>query len=140
MKIVVENKGFDIDGQRLIYNLYYFDGDEYDAPTLGATFKKILIKWSNMLQDLNTDHGPLFLPFAPDDEWIECLKAIQHGDRIVLRYVEVAENGWAIDTGRLEEFMTSPHVLDNEASDVFGDYDKEEFISALIDAHVSDEY
>jgi hypothetical protein len=39
MKIVVDDKGFDIDGHRLIYDLYYFDSEQYDAPTLGFSIE-----------------------------------------------------------------------------------------------------
>ncbi len=136
MKIVVDDKGFDIDGHRLIYDLYHFESEQYDAVTLAATFKKILITWANVLRESNIENGELFLPYALDDEWTECLKAVQQDDRIVLRYTRVAENGWAINVSHLEEFMTSTHVVDKEANEVFGDYDKDEFIAALIDAQI----
>ena len=136
MKIVVDDKGFDIDGHRLIYDLYYFESEQYDAPTLAATFKKILNKWANVLRESTIETGDLFLPYALDDEWTECLKAVQHDNRIILRCTRVAENGWAINVSHLEEFMTSTHVVDKEANEVFGDYDKDEFIAALINAQI----
>ena len=82
------------------------------------------------------DNGELFLPFALDDEWTECLKAVQRDDKVVLRYVRVAVSGYQINVAHLEDFMTSTHAVDKEASDVFGAYDKDDFIRALIDAQI----
>lgn len=138
MKIEVDNKGFSIDGHRVIYDLYYFDSEQYDAPTLADTFKKILVMWANVLRESTAESGPLFLPFALDDEWTECLRAVQHDNRIVLRYVRVSENGWAIDVDRLEDFMTAEHVVEKEDPEELGNYDKDEFLAALIDAQVID--
>jgi len=50
MKIQIDNKGFTIGDKKLIYNLYYFDSEEYNAPSLGATFKKMLVKWADVLE------------------------------------------------------------------------------------------
>lgn len=136
MKIIIDNKGFEIEGQRLTYDLYYFDREQYQAPTPAATFKKIMIKWANVLREWNVKTATLFLPFALDDEWTECLKAVRHSDRVVLRYVRVAVNGWSIDVDHLEDFMTSEHVVEKEAGEVFGEYDKDDFISALINAQI----
>jgi hypothetical protein len=139
MKIVVDNKGFNIDGQRLIYDLYYFDSEQYHAPTLAATFKKILVKWANVLRVSNADIGPLFLLFAPDDQGTECLKAVQHENRVVLRHVWVAVSGYQIDFEQIEDFMTSTHIVKKEDPEELGNYDKDDFISALINAQVVDE-
>ena len=138
MKIEVDNKGFSIDGHRVIYDLYYFDSEQYVAPTRAAAFKKILVKWAKVLRESKAGSDPLFLPFAPDDQWTECLRAVQHDNRIVLRYVRVSENGWAIDVNRLEDFMTAEHAVEKEDPEELGNYDKDEFLAALIDAQVID--
>lgn len=138
MVITVDNRGFAIDGRRLIFDLYYFDSEQYEAPTLAATFKMILTKWAEVLRTRNAGEGPLFLPFAPQDQWTECLMAVQRGDRVIIRDVRVAVSGYQIDVDNLEDFMSSAHVVKKEHPEEFGDYEKNEFISALIDAQVVD--
>ena len=137
MSITVDNKGVNNDGQRLIYDLYYFDSDQYYAPTPAAAFKIILIKWAKVLQESNRNGATrLFLPFDLDDEWTKCLRADLNDDRVILRYVKIEVNGYEVDVDHLENFMTSTHGIEEEGSELFGDYDNEEFISALINAQV----
>lgn len=131
LKITIDNKGFEIEGKRLVYDLYYFESDQYDGPTLAHSFAKVLVRWAEVLQRESVASGVL-LPFALDDQWTECLKAVQIGRRIILKYVVVAVSGYDIDVDRIEDFMTSPQDLKSESSEIFGDYDKEEFIAALL--------
>ncbi len=131
MRITIDNKGFEIEGKRLVYDLYYFESDQYDGPTLAHSFAKVLVRWAEVLQRESVASSVL-LPFALDDQWTECLKAVQIGRRIILKHVVAAVSGYQIDVDDLEDFMTSPQGLKSESSEIFGDYDKEEFIAALL--------
>ncbi|MBX3265699.1 MAG: hypothetical protein KF831_03245 [Acidobacteria bacterium] len=131
LKITIDNKGFEIEGKRLVYDLYYFESDQYDGPTLAHSFAKVLVRWAEVLQRESVASGVL-LPFALDDHYTECLKAVQIGRRIILKYVVAAVAGFQIDVEDIEDFMTSPQDLESESSEIFGDYDKEEFIAALL--------
>jgi len=140
MKIQVDNKAIILDGARLIYDLYFFPGDGYDDVSLPAKAKDVfLLPWARAIQKSSDKGGPLFLPYAPDDEWIECLKAILKDDKIVLNLVQVGENGYAVDFGDFETFITSPHEIDEESPEVFGEFNKDEFVQALVEAEVIDE-
>ncbi len=100
-------------------------------------FKKILMKWAEALQKISLENSPMFLPFAPEDQEIECLKASLDGDRIVFTNAEVAEDGYAVDWDDLLSFITSPHEIRRESIEVFGEYNKDEIVSALMNAKVN---
>lgn len=139
MNIQIDNKTIRFGDQKLFYNLYFVRAKEFKSPTNGGMFKKIVIKWAKVLSEPGAENSPLFLPFDPDDQWTDCLKATRKGDRIVFKIVRVEESGWAIDFEDLEIFMTSPHKTSRESPNEFAEFDKDEIISALINAEVIDE-
>lgn len=136
MNIRVDNKGFTFCDHRFIYNLYYFEGDEWDAPSNAETFKRMLLKWAAMLQKHDSVDGPLFLPFAPDDEEIESLKVTfwEH-DIVTFSWVELCENGWAVNFSDVESFNSDSHQVARQSPE-FGEVYKDELITALINAEV----
>ena len=138
MRIVIDNKGFTFDGNRFTYDLYYVEGEEYDAPTLGGVFKNVLSKWASALGTIGENRGPMYLPFAPDDQWVDCLLATPKGNRLVMNVARIAESGYSMDFSDLESFIRSPHQID-QSQDSFGEFDKGEFISALLNAEVIDQ-
>ena len=120
------------------YTTYYFEDDQWDAPTLAATFKKMLLKWADALQKISRENNPLFLPFAPDDQEIECLRVTYWSrNKITFSWVELGEDGWAVDLTDIERFSTEPHEVRKESPE-FGECDKDEFVAALINAEVLD--
>jgi hypothetical protein len=131
------NMRFTIDGKELPYSLYYFDSEDYNAPSSSESFKKILGKCTNALQKISSVNSPMFLPFAPEDEEVECLKATVDGDKIVLTIVEVNENGYAVDWTEIEVFITSPQEIRNESAEVFGVYNRDDIVSGLMNARVN---
>lgn len=139
MNILVDNKGFFIEAQRLTYNLYYFGSDQFDAPTQGGVFKNLLIKWAKVVFAHNVTDDPLFFPYAPDDQWTECIKTIQHDNRLTLTNVKVDVSGYQIDMDNIEEFMTSSPRIFWESDELLGKVDKNEFISALLNSQVIDD-
>jgi hypothetical protein len=138
VRIVIDNKGFTFDECRFIYDLYYVKGEEYDAPTLAGVFKNVLVKWANALQNTRDQSDPLYLPFAPDDQWVDCLMATPSGDRLELKAVKVAQSGYSMNFSDLESFITSPQQV-IESHKTIGEFDKDQFISTLINADVVDE-
>jgi len=135
MEIQIDSKRLKIGEHRVKYSAYYFDVEEYTDLSEAAALKEILVQWAGALSNL--DNGrTLFLPFSLDDEWIECFKASESGERITLKYVWVSEGGWSVDVSDLGEFMTSEHEIHKELPEVFGEYRKEDFILALLNARV----
>ena len=136
MKIEIDSVSIILNEQRLIYDLYYFVGGEFEGLTETAIVKKILAKWAGVLIDHRAKDHPLFLPYNLEDESVECLRAIQDADKIILRLVRVNENGWAVDVNDLGGFMISPHEILEESPDAFAEYNKDEFIAGLVNARV----
>lgn len=137
MKISVDNRGFTFGDHRFIFDLYYFEDDEWRAPTLADTFKKMLLKWADALKEIGEAKTPLFLPFAPGDESIECLRATYwENDKLTFSWVELAENGYAVDLVDVKTFSTRAYTLDRESPE-FGECYKYEVISALTNAEVN---
>jgi hypothetical protein len=140
MNIRIDNKGFTFGEFRFIYNLYFLeDGNKYDAPTAGLVFKNILSNWARILSNINSENSPMYLPFNPDDQWTDCLKASAANRLIEFKVVRLAVNGWGVFDFNLEDFITSDHNILTESTEVVGLYDKNEVISALINAEVTDE-
>lgn len=138
MKILVDNKGFIFGDHRFIFNLYYFDNVEWQAPTLAEVFKKMLVKWADALQIIDEATTPLFLPFAPDDEDIECLRATYWvNGKLTFSWVAIEENGYAVDLTDVRGFSTKAYAISRESPE-FGDYYKSEVISALLNAETVD--
>lgn len=138
VKIQVDNNSFTFCDHRFIFDLYYFDDNEWQAPTSADTFKKMLLKWAEALQDINEAKTPLFLPFAPDDEGIQCLRATYWGnDQLTFSWVELAENGYAVNLIDVQTFSTQAYTVSRESPE-FGECRKHEVISALINAEVID--
>lgn len=137
--LVVDKRGFTIEGHRFLYNLYFLeDCSEFAAPTSATTFKKILNKWAESLTEMDEGSEPLYLPFAPDDQWTDCLRAALVGEEISLNFVRVADNGWGVFDFDLKGFNNSPHVVKIE-SPIFGKDRKGELISALLNAAAIDD-
>lgn len=134
--ITVDNKGFCLDGRRLLYNLYYFDSEMYEAPTPAETFRKILVRWGILFREQNLCDGTIYLPYAPDDQWTDCLEVDTSGECVSVKTVRVDVSGYQIDIEKIENFVTSTPVIVGYISPAFGVYDKEDFISALINAQV----
>ncbi len=138
MKIQIDNHGFTVGDHRFIYNLYFIESDsEFLQPSAGATFKKIVIKWAEVLQGISEER-PMFLPFAPDDQWTDCLKACLVSNKIRLTFASLAEGGWGVFDFDLEDFITSSHKIRNESDEVIVECDKDEIIAAMINAEVID--
>lgn len=136
MRIRVDNKSFTFADHRFIFDLYYFDDDEWEAPTSADTFKKMLLKWADSLEGINESKTPLFLPFSPEDESIECLRATYWGnDKLTFSWVKLAENGYDVDLIDIQAFSTQAYTLYRESPE-FGECYKHEVISALINAEV----
>ena len=138
MHVVIDSKGFTFDGNRFTYDLYYVEGEYYDAPTPGGVFKKILSKWATVLGSISDSNGPMYLPFAPDDQWVDCIMATPKGNRLVMSVARVAETGYSVDFSDLESFIRSPHPVDH-TDECFGEFEKDEFVFALLHAEVIDE-
>lgn len=139
MNIQINNKSIKLGSQSLIYDSYYFDSEEYKSLTNGAVLKEILAQWARALIALANENRTLFLPFNLEDEWIECFKATQNGGKIIFKHVWVNENGWTLNVSDLSSFITLPHETFKESPEVFAEYNKEEIISALINARVIDD-
>jgi len=138
MKIQIDNHGFTVGNHRFIYNLYFIESDsEFLQPSAGATFKKILLKYAEVLQDISED-SPLYLPFAPDDEWTDCLKARLVGNKIRFTFASIAEGGWGVFDFDLTGFITSTHEIRTEFDEGIAECDKDEIIAAMINAEVID--
>ncbi len=131
MEIQIDSKRLKIGEHSVKYSAYYFDVEEYNDLSEAAALKEILVQWAGALTNLDNGRA-LFLPFSLDDEWIECFKASQSGERITLKHVWVSEDGWSVDVSDLGEFMTSEHEIRKELPEVFGEYRKEDFILALL--------
>lgn len=139
MRVTIDNKGFSFGDQRFIYDLYFLNEDDKAlAPTMGGTFKRIVLEWAEVLQTITAENSPFFLPYGPDDECTECLEAVVLGDKIVFTDVRVAREGWTIDFNDLREFITSPQEIYEERM-TFPACDREEVISALTNADVVDD-
>lgn len=142
MKIQIDNKNKLIFGDRTLpYDLYFLNSIQsrkYEAATLGGIMKNIILVWVKVLESKSENYGSLFLPFAYDDDWVECLEATQHDDKLAFRRVRVLEPGWAFDFGHMEEFISSPHEIEEGSPEVFGEYDKNEIIHALLNAEIID--
>lgn len=142
MTIEIDNRAFFLGNHRLVYSLYYLDfsaGHEYEAPSLGGMFKKMLVKWANALRKINNENSPMFLPFAPDDQEIDCLKATLRGDKIELTLAEVKGDGYAFDWNDIEGFVMSRHDTFRESAEVLAVFGKEEVIDMLLNARVVDQ-
>jgi hypothetical protein len=113
MDIQIDEKSMRLGEHRLEYDAYYFDPDEYAELSSGEVLREILRQWAAALAGLK-DGQTIFLPFSLDDEWVECLKVTRHGDR-----------------------LTSTQQIRKETPEAFGEWDKEEFISALLNAKVT---
>lgn len=123
----------------MIYDLYHLDSPRYEkyrAPTLGGVMKNIILVWVQALDSQSDSDRPLFLPFAFDDEWVDCLKATQLHDNFVFRRVRVREYGWAVDFSDLESFISSPHEIESESPEILGEYERNEIMAALLNAEV----
>ena len=142
MKIQIDNKNKLIFGdQTLPYDLYFLNSiqsKKYEAATLGGVLKNMILVWAKVLKSLSENHRPLFLPFSYDDDWVDCLEATRHEDKLSVRRVRVLEPGWAFDFGHLEEFISSPHEIEEGSPEIFGEYDRNEIIDALLNAEVVD--
>jgi len=140
VKITIDNKGFTFGNQRFIYNLYFIEDDsEFLAPTFGGTFKKIVNKWAEVLQTISKERSVMYLPFDPDDQWTDALKAALVATKIEFNWVRLAVGGWGVFDYDLTGFITSAHKIDEESEEILGEFDKNEIVSALINAKVIDE-
>lgn len=139
MKIRVDNKGFSFGDHRFTYYLYYFEGKEWDAATSADSFKKVLLKWADILEKYTVDRQTVFLPFAPDDHGIECLRTSCWFDKdISFSWVDVQEAGYSVDFSKMDEFCIASHVLQRESPE-FGWCKDSEFIFALRNAEIIDD-
>jgi hypothetical protein len=136
MEIQIDEKCMKIGEYSFRYDAYHFDADEYADLSSGEVLIKILAQWAKALSDIR-DGDTIFLPFSLDDEWVECFKVTQLGDRLNSKYVWVNENGYALDVSNLSDFMATTHEIWKESPEVFGEWDKEEFRSALLNAKVT---
>ena len=136
MKIQVDDKGFTFGDHRFFFDLYYFDNDEWQAPTSADTFNMMLLKWAGVLEGFNDPTSPVFLPFAPYDESIECLRATYwENDKLTFSWVEIGAAGWDVDLTDIQAFSTKAYTLYRESPE-FGECYKNEVISALISAEI----
>ncbi len=139
MRVTIDNKGFTLGDQRFIYDLYFLNDDsKVLAPTMGGTFKNIVLEWAKVLRTITTENSPFFLPYGPDDQWTDCLQAVDRDDKIVFSDVRVVREGWAINFNDLEEFITSAQEV-YETRLTFAEYGKDDVITALINADVIDD-
>jgi hypothetical protein len=138
MKILIDNKKFTFGDHRFTYDLYYSVDEKYAASTLGGVFKKVLIEWANALSKITAENSRLFLPFAPDDEGIQCLKATLRDDEIAFAWVEVDESAYMVDFENVEVYSAAPHEIRKESPE-FGECSKDQIVSALLNAQVLDE-
>jgi len=140
MIIEIDEKEISFGNQKLVYDLYHLDFPHYEkyrAPTVGGVFKNIVFEWVKALDSPTLDQ-PLFLPYAFDDEWVDCLKALEQCDKVIFKLVRIDENGWAVNFSDLNEFITSPHKICQESAEIFGEYNKDEILAALLNARVID--
>lgn len=140
MKISIDNRGFDFGGHRFTYSFYWMNLEKFQeaAESSALLFKQILVKWAHALRLMNDEKSPMFLPFAPDDQEISCLKATWNGDKIDFALVEVKEGGHAFDWDDIEGFIISPHETYPQSYVPIGEFEKEEVVAALLSAHILD--
>ncbi|GEM_PF-5570981 len=140
MDIEIDDKGISFGkNHRLMFDLYHLDPSrhiQFNDPTVGGIFKKIVLEWAKVLESRLDIDQTLFFPFAFEDEWIEALKVAETDTECILTQVVINENGWAIDFDLLCEFITSTHEIRHESPEPFIRTSKQEIISALRNAKV----
>lgn len=140
MRVTIDNKGFVFGDERFIFNLYFIeDNSKFLAPTSAETFKNIVIKWTEVLPTITIENSPVFLPYAPDDEWTDAFKVTLVGTVLEFRNVCLAENGWVVFDYDPAGFMISTHEIHEVPDDIVGRYKKDEIVSALLNAEVIDD-
>jgi len=141
MKVTIDNKGITLGEHKFIFNLYFIEDDSefLGDPTFGGTFKKIVNKWAEVLQTISSDNSPMYLPYDPDGQWTDALKATLIGERIELKWVRLDVTGWGVFDYDLPGFITSPHKIVEESAESLGGLEKSEMVSALLNAEVIDE-
>ncbi|MGD9564002.1 MAG: hypothetical protein AB7F88_18255 [Pyrinomonadaceae bacterium] len=140
MKITIDSKAINFGDRRFTFNLYFLeDGSEFLAPSSGATFKNIVIRWAEVLRTINSENSPMFLPYDADDQWTDALKATLVAGRIELRWVRLAEGGWGVFDYDLAGFIASAHKVTEESDELLGEFNKDQIVSALIHAEVIEE-
>ena len=136
MNIQIDEKSLIIAGQRFPYDAYYFEAEEYEHLSCPAILKAILAQWAEALANSDDRNASLFLPFSFDDEEVDCFRARVDGDKVVLSYAQVWENGYALNVADLNEFMRSEYQILEESPEILGAFTKRELISALLNAEV----
>lgn len=138
MNICIDDEGFEFGGHRFIYSFYWMHLENFQAAAESSTalFKQILVKWAHALREMNDEKKVMFLPFAPDDQEIACLKARWNGDKIEFAMVEVKEDAVTFDWNDIEGFIVSPHEIYHEPYVPIGEFAKVEVVDALLNAHI----
>lgn len=141
MNVTIDNKAIYIGSHKFIFNLYFLENDSefLGGPTLGGTFKKIVNRWAEVLRTISSENSPMYLPYDPDDQWTDALKASLLGERIELRRVRLAVGGWGVFDYDLRDFIISEHKIDDESDEPLGEYDKDELVEALTNAELIDD-
>jgi hypothetical protein len=145
MEIKIDNRRFKFGGQKFAYSFYFIDDETHDSITSGAEIsngqlcKWLFGKWAHALRNIDVEKTPMFLPFLPDDQEIECFQAEYRNGVINFTRVDVQEDGWDFDWNNIEGFIISPHEIRDQQYVPIGGFEKDEVISALINARVDDE-
>ena len=144
MEIRIDNKGFELGGHRFAHDFYWIDEETHNSISAGKSLssgelcKWLFGKWANALRGIDAENSPMFLPFAPEDEWIECFRADFQDGMIKFTRVDVAEGGHEFPWNDIEGFITSPHEILDTAYTEFADFDKDELLAALQNPDVVD--
>lgn len=137
MRIRIDNHTIYIDDARFVYDFYHLDVERYKQFNGGSPAEivsKVLICFAETISDAS-EECVLFLPYAFDDQWIGAIRATPQNGHLCLSNVQVAENGWAVEFGKLGLFVTEPHALDSEG-EVFAVCTRADLIHSLFEAEI----
>lgn len=140
MRVQIKDEQIIIGEEVLPFYGYYFaiEADRKDQPWL-MVVKDVLSQWAAAIATLE-DNQVAYLPYSLEDEWVECIETKRRGENIIFRCVDVAGNGYSLVLDDLKEFMLSRQKLDNfrDHPEMFGEYNRQEIISALKNAEIAD--
>lgn len=135
MNICIDDEGFEFGGHRFTYSFYWMDLEKFQAAESSVVlFRQIVAKWAHALEQMNDHKSLMFLPFAPNDQEISCLRATWKGQKIEFASVDVKEDGVAFDWDDIEGFIISSHETYPHSYLSIGEFEKEEVVAALLDA------
>jgi hypothetical protein len=142
LEIVIERERIRIGPDSVPYDSYFFGvwdwkrrkgllAGERPASELDLPAElRVIAQWADAIERLAPGQPPVYLPFGLYDESVEAFSAHLTGNNVVLRWVVVEVNGYAINLDNLLKFMYFDHRIEQHRKD-FGTYDRSDLIIGL---------